>query len=119
MTRLLRFFRPEYRVFCAMNGREAREILDTLEMNVVVTDLRMPHMDGVALLEDVRDRYPACTRIVHSSHIGTADRARLLPLAHRILKKPVEIEQLLGAIDSGVGRQPGSNGGLKTSGGSA
>lgn len=118
ITRLLGFYRPEYRVFCATSVPEAREVLESLEMNVIVTDLRMPGESGIALLEAVRDRYPACARIVQSSHFGPFERTRLVALAHRVLKKPVEIEQLLEAVDWGAGRLPGSNGGLWTSSGS-
>jgi CheY-like chemotaxis protein len=50
--------RPEFRVLFACNGREALTILKKEPCAVVVTDLHMPEMDGLELVEAIRDRYP-------------------------------------------------------------
>jgi len=50
--------RPEFRVLFACNGREALTILKKEPCAVVVTDLYMPEMDGLELVEMIRDRHP-------------------------------------------------------------
>ncbi len=50
--------RPEFRVLFACNGREALSVLKQEPCGVVVTDLYMPGMDGLELVEAIRDRHP-------------------------------------------------------------
>jgi two-component system response regulator DesR len=47
----------------ASNGREALELVGKLQPQVLVTDVEMPEMTGLALAAEVRDRYPA-TRVI-------------------------------------------------------
>jgi DNA-binding NarL/FixJ family response regulator len=86
-------------------------------MDVIVTDLSMPDVDGVTLLEFVRERYPLCFRIIHSSQVGTTLDVDVSELAHRVLPKPAQIDALLDAVDAAVGRMPRRNGGSATSAG--
>ena len=67
--------------------------------DVVVTDMRMPEMDGVQLLQEVKNRYPHIVRIVLS---GYSDREMMLRsgrLAHRHLSKPADETTLKNAIN--------------------
>jgi CheY-like chemotaxis protein len=50
--------RPDFRVLFACNGREALSVLKKESCSVVVTDLFMPEMDGLELVESIRDRHP-------------------------------------------------------------
>lgn len=45
-----------FSVFTAMNGVAALKILDDNKIDIVLTDVRMPHMDGIELLKTIRDR---------------------------------------------------------------
>lgn len=47
--------RSGYRVVAASDGREALELLDEARPNMLLTDVGMPHVDGLALLRAVRD----------------------------------------------------------------
>lgn len=50
---------PEWELFgCAENGRQAMEMLKTGHIDVIFTDIRMPVMDGLTLLRQVKQRYP-------------------------------------------------------------
>ena len=43
----------------AENGEDALEKIEVLEPDVVLTDIRMPYMDGLTLAEKIRQRYPS------------------------------------------------------------
>lgn len=57
-------FRKDYNSFTAGGGEQALDILGKREIDVVVSDERMPHMTGVELLREVARRSPATTRIL-------------------------------------------------------
>jgi response regulator RpfG family c-di-GMP phosphodiesterase len=83
----------------APSGERALALLSEEPFDVIVTDMRMPGMDGAALLAEVRERYPGMVRMVLSGHIDAeaAERAHLL--AHRVLRKPFDGEWLQRAIE--------------------
>ena len=64
----------EYHVEYAGNGIEALELLDARLPLAVVTDLQMPEMDGMQLVEAIRRRYPAVPVILMTAH-GSEDIA--------------------------------------------
>lgn len=57
-----------YNSLFAKSGKEALEILRQEEIHVIVTDLRMPEMDGLELLRIVREEYPHIIRLVLSGY---------------------------------------------------
>ncbi len=91
LNSLKRLLRAEpYQSFFAGSGHEALGILEKETIHVIVTDLGMPKMGGLALLKQVRERYPDIIRLVFSVH---ADRDSILNAinrenAHRYLVKP-------------------------------
>ena len=54
--------------YFANSGPEALKILEERKISVIVTDMRMPGMDGLALLKIVREKYPATVRMVLSGY---------------------------------------------------
>jgi HD-like signal output (HDOD) protein len=81
----------------------AREALDAMErerFDVVVSDLRMPGMDGVALLRRVREAHPAVARIVLSGYADEGAMLRATAIAHQFLPKPSDP----GVLESVVAR---------------
>lgn len=74
----------------ASSGQEALEMLAENKFEVVVTDMRMPGMDGAELLERVSEKYPNMIRIVLS---GEADESSVLKAVgpmHQYLSKPCD-----------------------------
>jgi CheY-like chemotaxis protein len=55
---------PDARVLTAKTGREGLSILDSEQVDAIVSDYRMPAMDGIEFLAHARDRQPACGRIL-------------------------------------------------------
>ncbi|MEZ4432726.1 MAG: sigma-54 dependent transcriptional regulator [bacterium] len=63
-----------HRVTCVADGRAALEALAADEFSAVLTDLRMPHVDGMTLLREVLDRWPGLPVVMLTAH-GTVDTA--------------------------------------------
>src|SRR4051812_26138711 len=64
----------EHTVVPAKDGREAAKLLDERGFDLVLTDLKMPGLDGMALLRKVRAEQPEVEVIVMTAH-GTVDNA--------------------------------------------
>lgn len=79
----------------AENGQEAMEIIEALEPDVVLTDVRMPYMDGLTLAEWIRQNYPSIKVIIFSGYddFEYAKQAIRLNVIEYILK-PVNVEEL-------------------------
>lgn len=85
-----------------VNGGEAAlTLMSRTEdpFDVIVTDMRMPEVDGVAVLQEVHQRYPTVVRIVLSGHTELEAAARALPIAHQFLSKPCRGPALIEALD--------------------
>ncbi len=92
--------RKKWDMYFASSGAAALEILAAQPMDVIVTDMRMPGMDGAALLAAVKQAYPGMVRIVLSGHAELATALRAVPVAHQFLTKPCEA----GVIEATVER---------------
>ncbi|MBV8501292.1 MAG: response regulator, partial [Paucibacter sp.] len=65
LSALRRLVRPQgYRVLLAESGRAGLALLESETVDLVVSDMRMPEMDGAAFLEQVRLRWPEAGRIL-------------------------------------------------------
>ena len=62
-----------YNVCLAKSGEEALQILSQKEVHVLVTDIRMPEMDGTELLNIVTKEYPHIVKMVLSGYTNTTD----------------------------------------------
>ena len=98
LQRTLRSMRQEWEMQFAGSGQEALESLSKEPFDVVVSDLRMPGMDGAQLLTEVMRLYPQIARIVLS---GSSDQEIVLKsvrIAHQYLAKPCEAETLKSVV---------------------
>ena len=95
------------RVWIATNGAQALELLEQRSFDLLITDYKMPHMDGMTLATHVREHFPQIVVIVITAYRSDDlyDRAANIPI-HRILEKPVgaiEIRQAaLAALSEGA-----------------
>ena len=65
LSALRRLFRPQgYRVLTANSGQEGLELLEREAVDLVISDMRMPNMDGGQFLAKVRERWPEAVRIL-------------------------------------------------------
>ena len=81
------------------SGAQALAFLETTPVDVVVTDVRMPGMDGPELLEAVRRRWPGTARLILSGHSDRDFIFRSVKPAHQFLSKPCAPQELVAAIE--------------------
>jgi len=90
--------RPEWDCTFAPDGLAALDALEDGPFDVIVTDMRMPGMDGATLLGIVRERHPQTFRVVLSGQMSRDAQLRALPVTHRFHAKPcvpAELEQTI------------------------
>ena len=105
LRRMLRPWKNEWAVDFSGNGYEALQRMEQAPYDVVVSDMRMPGMDGANLLQEVSLRYPHMVRFVLS---GQSDRQTILRAAgstHQFISKPCEAEYLRKVITSSMARR--------------
>ena len=95
----LRSHRRNWRMRFLSSGEAALEALESEPADVVVSDLRMPGMDGASLLESIRHRCPPAVRIVLSGHAEIKMVARAAGAAHRLIAKPCDTDELARVIE--------------------
>ncbi|MEJ2078644.1 MAG: response regulator [Acidobacteriota bacterium] len=86
--------RREWEMFFASSAAEALQILEAHPLEVIITDMRMPGVDGAQLLEMVRQRHPDVVRIVLSGYSASETILQSVGAAHQYLSKPCSAENL-------------------------
>lgn len=99
LRRMLRGRRDVWEVRVALGGTAALEAMSSSPADVILTDMRMPGMDGAALLQEVAARWPASIRVVLSGQTDNAAALRAIPVAHQFLMKPIDVTELCEVID--------------------
>jgi len=98
------FHRKPYKVLIAESAKVALEILETTPIDVIVSDMRMPEMDGAALLEIVANSHPTTYRIVLSGYADFESTVAAINLGkiNRFINKPWNNDELINAIEDGL-----------------
>lgn len=98
------FFRNKgYQVLRAFYGDQALEQIGRHRPSVVILDLQMPQLNGIAVLEQIRKRYPEIKTLVITGHLDLyqEDLDRLKPEVVKL--KPFSLEELTRAVESLLG----------------
>ncbi len=98
LRRMLRSLRHDWDMSFANSGQEALALLEEEDFAVVVSDMRMPEMDGATLLNEVAKRHPAVARLVLSGHAELDAILRAVRPAHQFLAKPCDPKLLERAL---------------------
>ena len=104
---LVLHLRKDYEVHTALSGADAlRQLKEMGGAAVIVSDMRMPGMDGATLLQHVLQVFPDTTRILLTGEPGRDAAVSAVNTAHvfRFLTKPCPPEQLKAAVEAGVGQ---------------
>jgi CheY-like chemotaxis protein len=101
-----------FEVEAALNGREALEVQQRRAVDVVITDIFMPEMDGIETIDRIRAEYPD-TRIIAMS-CGADDKQDYLKVARQIgadatLAKPFATADLLQLVWRLAREEPGAS----------
>jgi HD-like signal output (HDOD) protein/ActR/RegA family two-component response regulator len=99
IRRMMHSERERWDMQFAIGGEAALQACEAGRFDVVVSDMRMPGMDGATLLGHIRDRYPATARIILSGYSEAALAIRAVPVAHRFLAKPCTASDLQSTIE--------------------
>jgi HD-like signal output (HDOD) protein len=94
LKRTLHGMREQWEMNFVGSGIEALEAMARDPYDAIVTDMRMPRMDGAQLLEKVKELYPAVVRIVLSGQANRETILRSLGPAHQYVSKPCDPQEL-------------------------
>jgi response regulator RpfG family c-di-GMP phosphodiesterase len=108
LSALRRLFRMHgYAIEQAPGGAEALALMAERDFDLVISDMRMPEMDGAAFLEQVRQRHPATVRILLTGYadiestVAAINRGEI----HRYLTKPWDDNDLLLVVSEALKRR--------------
>lgn len=95
----LRKERKRWELLFALGGEAALAEIARAPVDVVISDMRMPNMDGAALLAHVKEKLPSTARIILTGHAEPEAIMRALPVAHQFLSKPCSADLLRTTIE--------------------
>jgi HD-like signal output (HDOD) protein/CheY-like chemotaxis protein len=98
LQRMLRSMRAEWEMEFVESAEAALALLDQKPFDVIVSDMRMPRMNGAELLAEVMKRHPTTVRLILS---GYADKDLILKCVgstHQYLAKPCDAESLKATV---------------------
>jgi HD-like signal output (HDOD) protein/CheY-like chemotaxis protein len=81
------------------SGTQALALVDEGNIDVIVSDMHMPGMDGATLLRRVQERHPEVVRIILSGQTDPKLVFRAVPVAHQFLTKPFDTTLLVATIE--------------------
>lgn len=94
LKRSLHSMRSQWDMTFVDSGAAALEAMARQSYDAIITDMRMPHMDGAQLLEVVKQKYPEVVRIVLSGQASQETILRVLGPAHQYVSKPCDPQDL-------------------------
>lgn len=105
LNALKRLFRKEnYQILTSKSGEEGLKILDEQEVDLIISDLKMPFMNGVEFLSKAKEKDPSALRIMLTGHadlqsvLDAIDKGQV----YRFLLKPWDDEELRMSIKHAI-----------------
>ena len=92
-----------FETYTANNGIDALDILENTDIDLVLTDMKMPGMDGIELLENIKKKNPHMPVIMMTAH-GTVDKAveAMQKGAYSYIRKPFDNEKLIVYVNKAI-----------------
>lgn len=107
LSSLRRLFRAHgYQVLAAESGQAGLKLLETEHVDLVISDMRMPEMDGVVFLEHVRQRWPSMLRLLLTGYadigsiMGAINRGEI----YRYIAKPWDDNDIILTVKDAITR---------------
>lgn len=102
LRRMLRPMREKWDTHFATSGQEALEIMSRIKMDAVVSDMRMPGMDGPELLRRVQQEHPDAIRFALSGYSDQEMVGRSIAPTHQYITKPCDEKMLVEALEQAI-----------------
>ncbi len=99
LKRGLHSLRGQWQMMYADSGKEGLELLKKTAVDVVVSDYRMPEMNGYEFLQEVRQHHPEIIRIMLTGQPDRETYAESINLCHYFLWKPLDISAFTQLLD--------------------
>ena len=94
MRRMMYSLRDDWNMFFAESGEKALEILAAEQIDIIISDMRMPGINGLQLLQKTQQLYPGIMRIVLSGQADNEDIIKSVMPIHQYLSKPCDFETI-------------------------
>lgn len=100
------FHRKSYQVLTAQNAKDALLLLDKHPINLIISDMRMPEVNGAELLEQVAHFHPEIHRIILSGYADFESTVAAINLGkiHNFINKPWNNDELVSVVEEGLAR---------------
>ena len=99
LQRTLRPQRQRWEMTFVGSGQEALQRIAEQCPDMVISDMRMPHMDGAQFLQAVRLHYPYTLRMCLSGYSEDSSILNALPVTHACLSKPCDSQTLIQTVE--------------------
>jgi DNA-binding NtrC family response regulator len=99
LKRSMREKRMLWKQMYVSSADDALRILASQEINVIITDYKMPGIDGLELLSIVKEKYPYAKRILLTGQSENEVFESAKDIAHTYLSKPCPVSDIINAID--------------------
>lgn len=90
--------RKEWNCRYVTDARDALKLLEKVKFDIVIADMRMPHMDGAELLKEVAEIQPDSVRVILSGYSNMQALIKSAKHAHQFISKPCNSECLIRTI---------------------
>ena len=88
-----------YLVREAGDGRQALEVLESCAIDLLITDIQMPRMNGYQLVEAAMTKWPGLKRLLMTGYTRESEPDVVRKAGLRTLQKPFDVERLPGVIE--------------------
>ncbi len=108
LSALRRLFRPfGYRILTAESGAAGLDVLAAEEVDLVVSDMRMPNMDGASFLREVRTRWPGAVRLLLTGYADIASTIEAINHGeiYRYISKPWDDDEIVRTVKDALERK--------------
>jgi CheY-like chemotaxis protein len=102
----LKKYKKEFDVTLSNNGEEAIGVLNRKSVDLIVTDLQMPKIDGLTLLAYINDAFPKTPCVIMTAHSTPEIEQQFSQTGQQLLKKPFTINKLVDAVRIALAPQP-------------
>ena len=104
LTRIVK--REGYKVEEALNGQDALDKMAKEKFDLVITDIKMPEMDGMELLEKIRTQFPETLVVIITSYAGEVNASQAIAAgASQFITKPFKNVEISRTLDGLIARR--------------